>query len=137
MNKQQRLAWVVIAAASVSLATPSCAESVTGPGTIQDFEVWAIDQSPAPGRAFGGLIHIFRDTMEANGTHTLARTTEVIDLSGATATLSQSSTGALPVQAHNVTFNATQSHALIAFLASGHVAILNAATRQPVACLQM
>ncbi len=96
-----------------------------------------MDQSPSPGKTWGGRIFIYRNARPGDGPGILGATPETIDLGGATTALCQSTTGAAPVQAHNVTFTRTHSHAIIAFLASGHVAILDAATRAPVACLQM
>ncbi len=132
---------IFLAAAAASslgvVGLVACSDTIVGPDAQRGFEVWVMDQSPTTGKAYGGLIHIFHDTTLAGGKHTLAATTEVVDLSGPTTALCQSNTGAVPVQAHNIMFNATRTHAIVAFLASGHVAILNAATRQPVACLQM
>ena len=123
-----------LVAAAIAVA---CTGGPVGPGSPRDFEVWVMDQSPSPGKTWGGRIFVYQDAVRPGGTHTLANDPEVIDLGGATTALCQSTTGAAPVQAHNVTFTRTQSHAIIAFLASGHVAILDAATRAPVACLQM
>ncbi|WP_437970062.1 hypothetical protein WMF04_12520 [Sorangium sp. So ce260] len=61
---------------------------------------------------------------------------EVIDLGGATASLCFEQTGANPVRPHMVLFNASHTHAVLSFVASGHVAIFDAATRAPVACLR-
>ena len=140
MRQHNAITLVVLATVIATAATiAACADGIAGPSQTPDFEVWAVDQSPSPGKAFGGLIHIFRDSTlpGGGGAHTLTSATERVDLSGATAQLCQSATGALPVQAHNITFNRSQTHAMVAFLTSGHVAILNAATREPVACLQM
>ena len=45
-------------------------------------------------------------------------------------------TGANPVRPHMLTFNGTYTHAILAFVASGHVVFFNAATRTPVACFR-
>lgn len=99
------------------------------------FEVWAIDQSNSPGKAFGGTLYIYRG-------HDLVRrparaVPEVIDLGGAVSDLCRAQTGADPVRPHIVSFNAAESHAIIAFVASGHVVFLDAAARTPVQCFRM
>lgn len=61
---------------------------------------------------------------------------ETIDLGGATAELCFSSTGARPVRPHMIYFNSDHTRAIIAFVASGHVAILDSRSRSPVHCLR-
>ena len=134
------MAITVVTTVTVMVATAvavACTDGPVGPGNPNDFEVWVMDQSPSPGRTWGGRIFIYQDAARPGGVHTLARNPETVDLGGATTAICQATTGAAPVQAHNVTFTRTQSHALVAFLASGHVAILDAASRAPVACVQM
>jgi len=100
-----------------------------------DFEVWAIDQSNSPGRTFGGTLYIYRgDDLVRRPDRANA---EVIDLGGAVSDLCRAQTGADPVRPHIVSFNAAESHAIIAFVASGHVAFLDAAARTPVKCFRM
>jgi DNA-binding beta-propeller fold protein YncE len=41
-------------------------------------------------------------------------------------------TGTLPRRPHYITFNASHTHAIVAFVATGHVLIIEAATRTPV-----
>lgn len=62
--------------------------------------------------------------------------TGVIDLAQATTALCVASTGANPVRPHMLFFNATHSHAILAFVVSGHVVIFDAAARTPLACLR-
>jgi len=45
-------------------------------------------------------------------------------------------TGANPVRPHMMAMNADQTHAILSFVASGHVLIMNAATRTPVDCIR-
>lgn len=102
----------------------------------KDFEVWLVDQSNSNGKTFGGTIHIY-DGDDLNGKAASSATpTDVLDLSGATSTLCLVSTGAHPVRPHMLFFNSTHSHAILSFVASGHVVIFNAVTRTPVACLR-
>jgi hypothetical protein len=131
----------------VLLALLACAETprATAPEPRGDaaadvaalpFELWVVDQSNAPGLTYGGAIHVFdgSDLMGRNATD--AAPTRVIDLAGATAALCMASTGANPVRPHMLFFNAARTHAVLAFVASGHVVVFDAATREPVACLR-
>jgi hypothetical protein len=100
-----------------------------------NFEVWLVDQSNSAGKAYGGAIHIYEgeDVMGTDASSAGPRAT--IDLGGATADLCLAATGARPVRPHMVLFNGAHSHAVLAFVASGHVVVFDGATRAPVACL--
>ncbi|HEV2123325.1 MAG TPA: hypothetical protein VGW38_11190, partial [Chloroflexota bacterium] len=113
-----------------------CDNAPTTPEDLASSEVWLVDQSNSSGRNFGGTIHIFAGPDLAGENAASAAATDVIDLSGATAQLCMSNTGANPVRPHMVLFNSTHSHAVLSFVASGHVVIFNAATRTPVSCLR-
>lgn len=100
-------------------------------------EVWVVDQSntnntTAP--TYGGRIHIY-DGAELRKT-TSAAQAEVVELADATAALCLAQTGVNPVRPHMVYFNATQTHAVLSFVASGHVVIFDAASRDPLACFR-
>lgn len=93
-----------------------------------DFEVWAIDQAGT-----GGTLHIYDgETLIEDP----SRTAHVLELSAVTA-LCQQQTGSAPVRAHMLAFNSTGSHAIVAFVATGHVAFIDAARRVPVACIDV
>jgi hypothetical protein len=98
-------------------------------------EVWLVDQSDSPGLNYGGRIYIYDDTTLAPAA-TAVPTPAVIDLGEATSALCRNSTGANPVRPHMLLFNASHTHAVLAFVASGHVAIFNAVTRTPLACFR-
>ncbi len=98
-------------------------------------EVWMIDQSNSPGKTFGGILYIFKGE-QLRGQAAAKATPEVIDLGGAAAAACLVATGANPVRPHMLFFNAAQTHAVIAFVFSGHVLILDATARTPVACLR-
>jgi hypothetical protein len=106
-----------------------------GPGSGAEYEVWVVDQSNSPGLSHGGSIHIFQgaDLGEASAPVPVP---QVMDLGGATTTLCQSATGAAPVRPHMLFFNAGRTHAVLSFVASGHVVVFDAVTRNPVACLR-
>ena len=103
------------------------------------FEVWALDQSNTfdddglglqAGGAIdsGGTLYIYRGD-DLAGARAAAAVPEVIDLGGAARTLSLAQTGSAPRRPHHVSFNQAHTHALISFVASGHVLVVEAATR--------
>ena len=99
------------------------------------FEVWIADQSDTrPG--FGGQLLIYNgsDLMgkEAAQAAPLAR----LDLGGATADLCRAATGRNPVRPHMILFNNEHTHAILSFVASGHVVIFDAPTRTPLNCIE-
>jgi DNA-binding beta-propeller fold protein YncE len=99
------------------------------------YEVWSVDQSNSPGKTFGGTLYIHDGKdLERNGAADAVP--EVIDLSGAAAALCLQRTGANPVRPHMIAVNASQSHAIISFVATGHVLIMDAPTRQPIECIR-
>ncbi|HYD51196.1 MAG TPA: hypothetical protein VEA99_01165 [Gemmatimonadaceae bacterium] len=102
----------------------------------EPFEVWLVDQSNSRGLAYGGAIHVWdgSELVGASADRAVPRT--VIDLAGETDALCMASTGAHPVRPHMLALNATQSHAVLSFVASGHVVFFDAASRRPVACLR-
>ena len=121
----------------VSPAVPSDAASTRAAATdALPFEVWLVDQSNSNGLAYGGAIHVFDGSALMGEDAGSATPTHVIDLAGATAALCMGTTGANPVRPHMLFFNASRSHALLAFVASGHVVVFDAASRAPVACLR-
>ena len=136
MGGRSRLAagWLILGL----VLLPPCAYSFERGGDEDDddgYEVWAIDQSNSPGRTFGGTLYIYDG--EALGERPAAARPEVVDLGGAVSSLCLAETGANPVRPHIVLFNANDTHAIIAFVASGHVVFLDAATRAPVRCFLM
>ncbi len=97
-------------------------------------EVWAIDQSNSPGKTFGGRIFIWQgNAIEVQPERAAP---EVIDLSGAVNDLCLAGTGVAPVRPHMLAFNAYQTHAIVSFVATGHVVFLDAKTRTPLACIR-
>lgn len=100
------------------------------------YEVWLVDQSDSPGKTYGGTAYIFQGK-DLEGTHPSSAPAEVLDLSGPTSQLCFDSTGANPVRPHMVVMNRTETHAILAFVASGHVVVFDATTRQPIYCTRM
>jgi hypothetical protein len=103
--------------------------------SLGNAEVWLVDQSNSAGQTYGGAIHIFKAS-QVLGNRLVDDVAEVIDLAGATASRCVASTAAAPVRPHMLFFNSTHTHAVLSFVASGHVVVFDAATREPVSCLR-
>jgi hypothetical protein len=98
------------------------------------FEVWIADQSDTrPG--FGGQLLIYQGA-DLSGPSAAQATAARIDLGAGTADLCRTSTGSNPVWPHMLLFNRSHTHAVLSFVASGHVVVFDAASRQPLSCMQ-
>lgn len=99
------------------------------------YEVWLIDQSDTRSGGGGGTIHIFDGaTLAGNAT---AADPEVIDLGAAAHDVCVAQTGTTPVRPHMVEFDAGHRYAVVAYVATGHVLFIEAATRTPVTCIDV
>jgi DNA-binding beta-propeller fold protein YncE len=97
-------------------------------------EVWSIDQSDSAGKTYGGTIYIWKSKQLEKVNKTAVA--EKVDLGGAAAALCMAQTGANPVRPHMLTMNRRNTHAIISFVASGHVLFMNARTREPITCIR-
>jgi hypothetical protein len=99
------------------------------------FEVWIADQSDTrPG--FGGQLLIYEGS-RLTGRHAAnARPIARLDLGAATADLCRAATGRNPVRPHMILFNNEHTHAVLSFVASGHVVIFDAERRTPLNCFE-
>jgi hypothetical protein len=125
---------LALALLGLTVATPSL--TIATPSSTRDFEVWLVDQSDSFGKTYGGAIHIYEGADLSGDDVSSATPTDVLDLGGATAARCLTETGTNPVRPHMLFFNAAHSHAILSFVASGHVVIFEAATRTPVACVR-
>jgi DNA-binding beta-propeller fold protein YncE len=125
----KRFSACLVALAAVAMAT------VIGSGR-NAYEVWAIDQSNSPGQAYGGTIYVWDGHDLERSDAAATSTPEQIDLGGAAAELCFAKTGANPVRPHMLAVNASQTHAIVSFVASGHVLFLDADTREPIDCIR-
>jgi hypothetical protein len=116
----------------VSMLLVFTAPSANAAGRDQ-YEVWAIDQSNSPGLAYGGTLYVWDGHDLERGRSGAA---EKVDLGGAVAAQCLAETGANPVRPHMLAINPSQTHAIISFVASGHVVFLDAASRTPVKCIR-
>jgi DNA-binding beta-propeller fold protein YncE len=124
------LGVVSIAAALLFLEAPAIASG------SERYEVWAIDQSNSPGLSFGGTLYIWDGHDLERGHDGAAAVPARIDLGGAVATMCLAKTGVNPVRPHMLAINPSQTHAIISFVASGHVAFLDADSAAPVDCVR-
>jgi len=100
------------------------------------YEVWAIDQSNSPGKAFGGTLYIYDGATLERGHRAAEAESERIDLGLEVSALCLASTGVNPVRPHMIAMNASQTHAIISFVSTGHVLIMDASARTPIACIR-
>jgi hypothetical protein len=116
-------------------AVAGACELMTAPGDHPlAHEVWLIDQSDSPGRNYGGTLYIYDGDDLADPANATPR--ERIDLGESVSAACMAATGANPVRPHMLLFNQQQTHALLSFVASGHVALIDAVSRQAVGCVR-
>jgi DNA-binding beta-propeller fold protein YncE len=80
--------------------------------------------------------HIYRGNDLERGHRAAEAVPEVIDLGQTVADLCLARTGANPVRPHMIAMNASQSRAIISFVATGHVLIIDAPSRVPIECIR-
>jgi hypothetical protein len=107
---------------------------VSGVAPPFEHEVWLVDQSNSNGLSHGGTIHIYDG--EALRRNAATARAAIVDLSVETSALCLARTGANPVRPHMLVFNRDHTHAVLAFVASGHVVIFDARSRRPLECFQ-
>lgn len=115
---------------------PAPAAETEAPPSPPRYEVWVVDQSNSPGLDHGGTLYVFDGTAFNAGTVSSVEPAARVDLGVETAALCRERTNANPVRPHMVLFNREHTHASLAFVASGHVVIFDAATRRPLECLR-
>jgi hypothetical protein len=107
------------------------------PSSEAGYEVWAIDQSDTNALG-GGTLYIYDGkTLGGSDPEQAAAEAEVIDLGGAIQAFCIEHTGSAPRRPHMILFNKAQTHAVLSYVASGHVLFINAATRTPAACIDV
>jgi DNA-binding beta-propeller fold protein YncE len=122
-------------AISAALALLAGATIAAGHGGDRGYEVWAVDQSNSAGKASGGTLYVYDGRrLEHWGGRA---TPERIDLGGEAEQLCLRETGTVPVRPHMLLFNARRTHAVLSFVASGHVLFIDAARRAPIACIDV
>lgn len=124
------LAWLL------ALASSGGGAGLAGSGRSgRPYEVWAVDQSNTNGTSSGGTLYVYEGRSLARDPS--AATPEKIDLGDEAEDLCLSQTGSVPVRPHMLFFNAGETHAVLAFVASGHVVFFDADTRTPLTCIDV
>ena len=133
MKPQARMFLGLSLAAILVCDGPAAAQRSNG---ATAYEVWIVDQSDTPGLNHGGRLYIFAGADLRGTSPASAKPAAVVDLGKETAALCQERTGANPVRPHMVLFNREHTHAMLAFVASGHVVVFDAAARKPLECVR-
>ena len=128
------LRWVVatlVLAVTVVLAPTETQAAPRG----GNHEVWVIDQSDTRLDG-GGTLYIYPGSKLA-GRAAAKAVPEVIDLGSSARDACLAATGSAPRRPHMLLFNASYTHAIISFVATGHVLFLDAGSRAPVGCVDV
>jgi hypothetical protein len=135
--------------ALVALACTAAASVVASAGTghhddrnqRRSYEVWLVDQEDKLNLGAGTLYVFDGRELARDAARAIP---EKVDLAGAVQTMCREKTGTIPARPHMIVFNGGDNdgpggntHAALAFVASGHIAFLNAQTRQPVGCIDV
>jgi hypothetical protein len=123
----------VASLALILTSNPSTAQTTT---PAKAYEVWVVDQSNTSGLDYGGTLYVFAGRDLPGEASSPPKPAAVVDLGGDASTICRDRTGANPVRPHMVLFNREHTHATLAFVASGHVVLFDAAARKPVDCLR-
>jgi hypothetical protein len=99
------------------------------------FEVWIADQSDTRA-GFGGQLLIYEGSHLMGEDAAQATPIARLDLGADTSDLCRTATGRNPVRPHMILFNNEHTHAILSFVASGHVVIFDAAARKPLNCFE-
>jgi hypothetical protein len=126
---------IMVGCAALAEARRAAPADAVQPLGSAAFELWVADQSDTrPG--YGGQLLIFDGADLMGKDPASAKPTTRIDLGAETAALCHAATGRNPTRPHMVLFNQQHSHAVVSFVASGHVVIFDAAARKPLQCFE-
>lgn len=99
-----------------------------------NYEVWVIDQSNTiPGG--GGTLYVYEGADLA--ADAASAVPEAMDLGGDVNAFCVGKTGTTPTRPHMLAFDTPQKHAVLAYVASGHVLFLDAVRREPLECIDV
>jgi hypothetical protein len=134
-------ALVALACATAVAVVASAAGGPAGGYHPRSYEVWLIDQEDKFNAGAGTLYVFDGRALARDGASAVP---ERVDLAGAVRALCLERTGTTPTRPHMLVFNGgddlgpeANTHAAVAFVASGHVAFLDASTREPVGCIDV
>jgi DNA-binding beta-propeller fold protein YncE len=105
-------------------------------------EVWLVDQSDtrraSDGRGYGGTLYIYDGSkLAGSGSAIPTYRVDLGDTLEQVCGYSAATPTEVPVRPHMLLFSSGYTHAVLAFVASGHVVVFDAATRTPVSCHRM
>src|SRR5712692_5701839 len=129
---RQDLRIFVLSIVVLSLTAYNLKAQAGSPGQNDAYEVWVIDQSDTTADG-GGTLYIYQDDQFEGA----SVQPEVIDLGGAARDMCIAQTGTAPRRPHMIFFNGANTHAIIAFLETGHVLFMDAKTRTAVGCIDV
>lgn len=132
---KSRVSFLVAVLVLGAAGSGALAGHSTAAGAESNHEVWVVDQSDTTADG-GGTLYIYDGASLAGG-DAAAAAPEVIDLGGATRNLCLAQTGTAPRRPHMLMFNESQTHTVLAFVATGHVVFYDAATRVPLTCIDV
>ncbi len=142
MKPRMMLVALVALVCTVAVAIVGTTGARSGErGEPGSYEVWLIDQEDRLGTGVGTL-HIFDgDELTDNARSAVA---EKIDLGSKVGGFCEKRTGTTPLRPHMLVFNggdddrpSGNTHAVIAYLATGHVVFLDAEKRKPLECIDV
>ena len=142
MKPRMMLVALVTLVCTVAVAIVGTTGARSGEGGERaSYEVWLIDQEDRLGAGVGTL-HIFDgDELTA---HPRSAVPEPIDLGGKVGGFCEERTGSTPARPHMLVFNggdddrpSGNTHAVIAYVATGHVVFLDARERKPLECIDV
>jgi DNA-binding beta-propeller fold protein YncE len=141
---KRKIYFSILFTGLLGLLVISMAATAAQPDDQDDagYEVWVIDQSNTRDEDSngtldsGGMLYIYQGD-DVSGKDAASAVPEVVDLGGAGRDLCLAQTGTAPVRPHMFFFNGGGTHAVIAFVTTGHVLFMDTATRTPVQCVDV
>lgn len=125
-----------LSTAGFAILAIACGVGVVEASGVCGYELWAIDQSNSPGKTYGGTLHIWNGRALERAAQQAPPPAESVDLGGAAAALCFAKTGVYPVRPHMLAINASQTHAIVSFVSTGHVLFMDASSRTPLDCIR-
>ncbi len=117
-----------------SVSTFAADAPAAAPPPAAAYEVWAIDQSDSS-KDGGGTLYIY-DGQDLTANPKTAKA-ETVDLGDKFAEACKEAGGGYPKRPHMILFTKDQKFALLSYVASGHVAFIDATSRAPIGCVSL
>jgi hypothetical protein len=114
--------------------TPTAPTATPGAAAPAAYEVWTIDQSDSS-KDGGGTLYIYDGQALASNPKTAKP--ETVDLGDKFAEACKEAGGGYPKRPHMIFFTKDGKNAILSYVASGHVAFIDAASRSPIGCVSL